>query len=144
MVREFADVKVLYPIHMNPAIRQTAEAAFGGDPRIKLVEPLDVLEFHNFMAQAYMVLTDSGGVQEEAPALGKPVLVLRDTTERPEGVSAGTLKLVGTDEESIYREFKALLSDHDAYERMSVADNPYGDGWASRRIADVLERDLYQ
>lgn len=143
-VREFSDIKVLYPVHMNPVIRQAAQAAFAGNDRIRLVEPLDVLDFHNFMARAYLVLTDSGGVQEEAPALGKPVLVLRDTTERPEGVTAGTLKLVGTDEEIIYREFKKLLTDSRAYRQMSVAANPYGDGFASQRIADILQQDLCQ
>ncbi|MDD4796455.1 MAG: UDP-N-acetylglucosamine 2-epimerase (non-hydrolyzing) [Eubacteriales bacterium] len=142
VVREFDDIKVLYPVHMNPAVRQAASDAFGSNARVKLVEPLDVLGFHNFMARSYLVLTDSGGLQEEAPALGKPVLVLRDTTERPEGVTAGTLKLVGTDEERIYGEFKTLLSDARAYEHMSLAANPYGDGFASRRIADILEKEL--
>jgi len=139
VVEEFPDIKVLYPIHMNPVIRETAEAAFQGMDRIRMVEPLDVLDFHNFMARAYMVLTDSGGVQEEAPSLGKPVLVLRDTTERPEGVAAGTLKVVGTDRETLYREFTRLLTDREEYDRMSVAANPYGDGFASKRIADILE-----
>jgi len=140
VVGEFDDIKVLYPVHMNPVIRRTAETAFGGNERVRLVEPLDVLDFHNFMARAYLVLTDSGGVQEEAPSLGKPVLVLRDTTERPEGVAAGTLKLVGTDRENFYREFKRLLTDPQAYNQMSVAANPYGDGFASQRIADILEQ----
>lgn len=139
VVAEFSDIKVLYPVHMNPVIQNAAESAFGGNKRIRLVEPLDVLDFHNFMARAYLVLTDSGGVQEEAPSLGKPVLVLRDTTERPEGIAAGTLKLVGTDPYNICREFKLLLTDMKAYKRMSVATNPYGDGFASKRIADILE-----
>ena len=139
VVEECGDIKVLYPIHMNPVIRRAADAVFRGTDRVRIVEPLDVLDFHNFMARAYMVLTDSGGVQEEAPSLGKPVLVLRDTTERPEGVEAGTLKVVGTDPEVFYREFKRLLTDREEYDRMSVAANPYGDGYASRRIADILE-----
>lgn len=139
VVEEFADIKVLYPIHMNPVIREIADAIFQGMDQVRMVSPLDVLDFHNFMARAYMVLTDSGGVQEEAPSLGKPVLVLRDTTERPEGVEAGTLKVVGTDRETFYREFKRLLTDRVEYDRMSVAANPYGDGFASQRIADILE-----
>ena len=140
VMKEFDDIKVLYPVHMNPVIRHAAAAAFDGNDRVRLVEPLDVLDFHNFMARAYLVLTDSGGVQEEAPSLGKPVLVLRDTTERPEGVAAGTLKLVGTDRENIYREFKRLLTDPQAYNKMSIAANPYGDGFASQRIANILEQ----
>lgn len=132
-------VKAIYPIHMNPAVRSVADEAFGGDDRIHLIEPLDVLDFHNFMEHSYLILTDSGGIQEEAPSLGKPVLVMRDTTERPEGIEAGTLKLVGTDEETIYREFSRLLTDPAEYEKMSRASNPYGDGHASERIADVLE-----
>jgi len=133
------DTKAIYPIHMNPAVRETALSILSGDERIRIIEPLDVLDFHNFMARSYLILTDSGGIQEEAPSLGKPVLVMRDTTERPEGIAAGTLKLVGTDEETIYREFCRLLDDKEEYERMSRASNPYGDGLASRRIADVLE-----
>lgn len=135
---EHPDVKAIYPIHLNPVVRQTAREIFGDDDRIHLIDPLDVLDFHNFMARSYLILTDSGGIQEEAPSLGKPVLVMRDTTERPEGISAGTLKLVGTQEETIYREFKTLLEDKKAYAKMSNASNPYGDGFASRRIADVL------
>lgn len=135
---EHPDVKAIYPIHLNPVVRQTAREIFGDDDRIHLIDPLDVLDFHNFMARSYLILTDSGGIQEEAPSLGKPVLVMRDTTERPEGISAGTLKLVGTQEETIYREFKILLEDKKAYAKMSNASNPYGDGFASRRIADVL------
>ncbi len=138
---ELPDVKVLYPVHMNPTIRALAREILGGDERIRLIPPLDVLDFHNILARSDLVMTDSGGIQEEAPSLGKPVLVLRDTTERPEGVAAGTLKLVGTDEETIYREAKRLLTDEAAYYQMSVASNPYGDGQACRRIADILEKD---
>lgn len=137
---EHTEVKAIYPIHMNPAVRETAREVLGGDERIRIIEPLDVLDFHNFMARSYLILTDSGGIQEEAPSLGKPVLVMRDTTERPEGVAAGTLKLVGTNEESIYKAFRQLLEDPAEYARMSGASNPYGDGLASKRIADVLER----
>lgn len=135
---EHPDVKAIYPIHMNPAVRQTASEILGGDDRIHIIEPLEVLDFHNFLARSYMILTDSGGIQEEAPSLGKPVLVMRDTTERPEGIAAGTLKLVGTDEEVIYHNFKLLLNDSAEYGRMSNASNPYGDGFASKRIADIL------
>ena len=137
---EYPDVKAIYPIHMNPVVRQTAEEELSGCDRIRIIEPLDVLDFHNFLSRSYLILTDSGGIQEEAPSLGKPVLVMRDTTERPEGISAGTLKLVGTDEEVIYRNFKELLEDSEAYERMAHASNPYGDGHACERIADVLEK----
>ena len=137
---EFPDVRVLYPVHMNPAIRALADELLGGDERIRLIPPLDVLDFHNILARSHLVLTDSGGIQEEAPSLGKPVLVMRDTTERPEGVAAGTLKLVGTHEEDVYRETKRLLTDADAYHSMSIASNPYGDGFACRRIADILEQ----
>ena len=136
---EHADVKAIYPIHLNPVVRQTAAEIFGDDERIHLIEPLDVLDFHNFMARSYLILTDSGGIQEEAPSLGKPVLVMRDTTERPEGIAAGTLKLVGTEEVTIYREFTRLLGDKAEYDAMSHASNPYGDGHASERIADILE-----
>lgn len=136
---EHLDVKAIYPIHMNPVVRETANAILGGDERIRIIEPLDVLDFHNFLAHSYLILTDSGGIQEEAPSLGKPVLVMRDTTERPEGITAGTLKLVGTDEETIYHAFKQLLEDKDEYERMSKASNPYGDGFACKRIVDILE-----
>lgn len=136
------DVKAIYPIHMNPVVRKTARDILGDDDRIHLIEPLDVLDFHNFMAKSYLILTDSGGIQEEAPSLGKPVLVMRDTTERPEGIDAGTLKLVGTQEETIYREFERLLDDEDAYAQMARASNPYGDGFACRRIADVLSSRL--
>lgn len=138
----YPDVKVIYPIHMNPAVREIAAGELSGQERIRLIEPLDVLDFHNFMARCHLILTDSGGIQEEAPSLGKPVLVMRDTTERPEGVKAGTLKLVGTDEEAIYRSCRMLLEDEAAYAAMSGASNPYGDGYASRRIADILEREL--
>ena len=136
---EHPDVKAIYPIHMNPAVRETANEILGNDARIHLIEPLDVLDFHNFLSRSYLILTDSGGIQEEAPSLGKPVLVMRDTTERPEGIAAGTLKLVGTEEETIYRTFRELLEDEDAYRSMSTASNPYGDGQASRRIADILQ-----
>lgn len=137
---EHPDVKAIYPIHMNPAVRRTADEILGGEERIRIIEPLEVLDFHNFLARSYLILTDSGGIQEEAPSLGKPVLVMRDTTERPEGIAAGTLKLVGTDEEVIYRNFKLLLDDADAYGAMSSASNPYGDGFACRRIADILSQ----
>ncbi len=139
---EHPDVKAIYPIHMNPIVRETADAILGGDERIHIIEPLDVLDFHNFMARSYMILTDSGGIQEEAPSLGKPVLVMRDTTERPEGIKAGTLKLVGTDEETIYAEFKRLLTDKEAYDAMAKASNPYGDGHACERIANVLVEEI--
>lgn len=140
IVDENPDVKVIYPIHMNPVVRKAADEELGNDDRIHIIEPLDVLDFHNFLSRSYLILTDSGGIQEEAPSLGKPVLVMRDTTERPEGIAAGTLKLVGTDEEVIYTEFKKLLNDMSEYEKMSKASNPYGDGFACKRIADVLER----
>lgn len=136
---EHPDVKAIYPIHMNPVVRETANAILGDDERIHIIEPLDVLDFHNFLSRSYLILTDSGGIQEEAPSLGKPVLVMRDTTERPEGIKAGTLKLVGTDEEVIYKNFKLLLEDKEEYNKMSLASNPYGDGFAGRRIADILE-----
>ncbi len=136
---EHPDVKAIYPIHMNPLVREAANEELGGCDRIRIIEPLDVLDFHNFLSRSYMILTDSGGIQEEAPSLGKPVLVMRDTTERPEGLKAGTLKLVGTDEEVIYSSFKELLENEDAYNAMSTASNPYGDGMASIRIADILE-----
>ena len=138
IVDEFPDVKVLYPIHLNPAVRQVAREVFEGCERIRLIEPLEVFDFHNFQNRSFIILTDSGGIQEEAPSLGKPVLVLRDTTERPEGIEAGTLKLVGTDEEIIYREARRLLTDEEEYRRMSRASNPYGDGHASQRIADAI------
>lgn len=140
IVDETPDVKVIYPIHMNPVVRKAADEELGNDDRIHIIEPLDVLDFHNFMARSYLILTDSGGIQEEAPSLGKPVLVMRDTTERPEGIKAGTLKLVGTDEEVIYQEFKKLLTDKAEYEKMSKASNPYGDGFACQRIADILAK----
>ena len=136
---EHPDVKAIYPIHMNPAVRQAAEAELSGCDRIRIIEPLEVLDFHNFLSRSYMILTDSGGIQEEAPSLGKPVLVMRDTTERPEGVKAGTLKLVGTDEQVIYDNFKLLLENPAVYEAMAQASNPYGDGLACKRIADILE-----
>ena len=139
---ENSDVKAIYPIHMNPVVRETADNILGNDDRIHIIEPLDVLDFHNFLSRSYMILTDSGGIQEEAPSLGKPVLVMRDTTERPEGIKAGTLKLVGTDEETIYQNFKLLLEDDEEYQKMSHASNPYGDGHACERIAEILENEL--
>jgi len=139
IVDEYPDIKVIYPIHMNPVVREIASEILGNNDRIRIIEPLEVLDFHNFLARSYLILTDSGGIQEEAPSLGKPVLVMRDTTERPEGIAAGTLKLVGTNEETIYNTFKLLLEDKDEYEKMSRASNPYGDGLASKRIADILE-----
>lgn len=142
IVDEFPDVKVIYPIHMNPVVREIANAELGDSDRIRIIEPLEVIDFHNFLARSYMILTDSGGIQEEAPSLGKPVLVMRDTTERPEGIKAGTLKLVGTDEETIYNNFKTLLENKQEYEKMSKAQNPYGDGFACKRIADILEEKL--
>ena len=136
---EHPDVRAIYPIHMNPVVRRAADEELGGCDRIHIIEPLEVLDCHNILAKSYMILTDSGGIQEEAPSLGKPVLVMRDTTERPEGIAAGTLRLVGTDEEVIYDNFRRLLEDKDAYNAMAHAANPYGDGLASRRIADILE-----
>lgn len=138
IVDEFPDVKVVYPIHLNPKVREIANEVFKGSDRIRLIEPLEVFDFHNFQNKSYIILTDSGGIQEEAPSLGKPVLVLRDTTERPEGIEAGTLKLVGTDEEVIYRETKELLNNQATYDAMSKASNPYGDGKASIRIVDAI------
>ncbi len=140
IIDENPDVKAIYPIHMNPLVRQAANEELSGCDRIHIIEPLEVLDFHNLLARSYMILTDSGGIQEEAPSLGKPVLVMRDTTERPEGIAAGTLKLVGTDENVIYENFKVLLQNKDEYDKMSQASNPYGDGFASRRIADILEK----
>ena len=136
---EHPDVKAIYPIHMNPVVRQAADEELRGCDRIHIIEPMEVLDFHNLLARSYLILTDSGGIQEEAPSLGKPVLVMRDTTERPEGIDAGTLRLVGTNEDIIYRNFKQLLEDNDAYQAMAHASNPYGDGRACRRIADILE-----
>ena len=142
IVNEHSDIKAIYPIHMNPVVRETANSILADNDRIKIIDPLEVVDFHNFLNASFLILTDSGGIQEEAPSLGKPVLVMRDTTERPEGISAGTLKLVGTNEETIYDAFKQLLNDKDEYDRMSKASNPYGDGLASKRIADVLEKTL--
>ena len=136
---EHPDVKAIYPIHMNPVVRETANQILSGEDRIRIIEPLEVLDFHNFLARSFLILTDSGGIQEEAPSLGKPVLVMRDTTERPEGIKAGTLKLVGTDEETIYNSFTELLTNEKVYNAMSKASNPYGDGYACKRIADILE-----
>ena len=138
IVDEHDDVKVIYPIHKNPLVRQAAEEELGDCDRVHIIEPLEVLDFHNFLARSYMILTDSGGIQEEAPSLGKPVLVMRDTTERPEGIKAGTLKLVGTNEETIYENFKLLLEDKEEYEKMAHVSNPYGDGKASEKIVKIL------
>lgn len=138
IVDEYEDVKVVYPIHMNPIVREAANSFLAGSERIKIIEPLDVLDFHNFLNASYLIITDSGGIQEEAPSLGKPVLVMRDTTERPEGVEAGTLKLVGTNENTIYSSFKLLLTDSEEYKKMSKAANPYGDGFASKKIVEIL------
>ncbi len=139
VMEEHPDVKAIYPIHMNPVVRKAADEELGGLDRVHIIEPLEVFDFHNFLARSYMILTDSGGIQEEAPSLGKPVLVMRDTTERPEGIKAGTLKLVGTDEQVIYENFKLLLENEKAYNDMAQASNPYGDGFACKRIADILE-----
>lgn len=138
IIEEHDDVQVVYPVHLNPTVREIADEVLGKDPRIHLIEPLEVIDFHNFAERAYIILTDSGGVQEEAPSLGVPVLVLRDTTERPEGIEAGTLKLAGVEEENIYRLTKELLTDEAEYDRMSKASNPYGDGHASKRIGDAI------
>lgn len=138
ILAEHEDVQVVYPVHMNPAVREIANEILGDHKRVHLIEPLEVFDFHNFAANSYMILTDSGGVQEEAPSLGKPVLVLRDTTERPEGIAAGTLKLAGTEEETIYTLAKQLIEDKNAYESMAKASNPYGDGHASERIVKAL------
>lgn len=138
IVDETPDVKVIYPVHLNPKVKEVADEILGNDDRIKLISPLEVIDFHNFINKSYLILTDSGGIQEEAPSLGKPVLVLRDTTERPEGIDAGTLKLAGTDEETIYTLTKELLTNKEVYDKMSKASNPYGDGKASIRIADAI------
>lgn len=142
VVDEFSDIKLIYPVHMNPIVRESASRYLLGSDRIRMIEPLDVIDFHNIMARSFLILTDSGGIQEEAPSLGVPVLVMRDTTERPEGLDAGTLKLVGTNELTIYETFKNLLEDKEEYLRMSEIQNPYGDGFASKRIADILEERL--
>lgn len=142
VLNEHRQVKLVYPVHLNPVIQEIAMREFGDCPNIRLIKPLDVLDFHNFMSRAYLILTDSGGVQEEAASLGKPVLVMRDTTERPEGIETGVLKLVGTEEKDIYREFGRLLTDPSIYKGMSSAENPYGDGQASVRIADILRDSL--
>ena len=139
VIDEYPDVKALYPIHMNPIVRKAADEELGDCDRIHIVDPVEVFDCHNIMAKSYLILTDSGGIQEEAPSLGKPVLVMRDTTERPEGIEAGTLKLVGTDEEVIYNNFRELLENKESYDKMAKATNPYGDGFACKRIADILE-----
>lgn len=142
VIEENNDVKAIYPIHMNPIVRKAAEEELSGCDRVHIIEPLEVVDFHNFLARSFLILTDSGGIQEEAPSLGKPVLVMRDTTERPEGIKAGTLKLVGTNESVIYDNFSRLLADKDEYDRMAHASNPYGDGHACARIADILTNAL--
>ncbi|MCO8291377.1 non-hydrolyzing UDP-N-acetylglucosamine 2-epimerase [Tetragenococcus halophilus] len=139
IINEHDDIKAVYPIHMNPVVREAAQEILGDTDRVRIIEPLEVLDFHNFLSKSNLILTDSGGVQEEAPSLGKPVLVMRDTTERPEGVTSGTLKLVGTSEKTIYKSFKQLLENGEEYEKMSKASNPYGDGLASKRITDIIE-----
>ncbi len=138
IVNDYNDVKVIYPIHKNPLIRKLANEEFKNNERIHIIEPLEVIDFHNFIARSYLILTDSGGIQEEAPSLGKPVLVMRDMTERPEGIEAGTLKLVGTDEENIYEAAKLLLNNRDEYNKMSESSNPYGDGRACKKIVEAL------
>ena len=141
IIDKYDDVKMVYPVHLNPLVVDAANKVFGDCDKIKLIKPLEVVEFHNLLSRSYLILTDSGGIQEEAPSLGKPVIVLRDTTERPEGITAGTLKLAGTEEETIFRLVDELLSDEKEYERMSKASNPYGDGHASERIVDaIIER----
>ena len=142
IIDEYDDVKVIYPIHMNPIVRKAAEEELGDCKRIHIIEPLDVVDFHNFLSRCYMILTDSGGIQEEAPALGKPVLVMRDTTERPEGIEAGTLRLVGTDEETIYMNFKLLLESKEEYDKMTNASNPYGDGTTCQKIISILDNSI--
>ena len=141
ILNEYSDVKVIYPVHLNPKVQSVAKEVLGNLDRVRLIEPLDVLDFHNFMERAYFIMSDSGGVQEEAPSLGKPVLVLRDTTERPEGIKAGTLELVGTNEEDVYRSAKELLDNKEKYKKMSEAKNPYGDGLASKYIVDAILED---
>lgn len=143
IVEEFDDVQVVYPVHLNPKVRDVADEILGDNKKIHLIEPLNVVDFHNFMEKSYIIMTDSGGIQEEAPSLGKPVLVLRDTTERPEGVEAGTLKLVGTNKDNIYEATKELLTDKELYKAMSIASNPYGDGFASKYIVDIIIDRLY-
>lgn len=138
LVDEFEGIQVVYPVHLNPVVRDIADRVLGNDSKVHLIEPLEVADFHNFLSRAYIILTDSGGIQEEAPSLGVPVLVLRDTTERPEGIEAGTLKLAGTDEVTIYNMARELLTNYNEYERMAKASNPYGDGHASRRIVESI------
>lgn len=140
IIDKYDDIKMVYPVHLNPIVVETANEIFGDCERVKLVKPLEVVEFHNLLNKSYLILTDSGGIQEEAPSLGKPVIVLRDTTERPEGIEAGTLKLAGTEEETIYEILEELLNDNQAYQKMSMASNPYGDGKASEKIVDAIEK----
>lgn len=140
IIDKYDDIKMVYPVHLNPIVVETANEIFGDCERVKLVKPLEVVEFHNLLNKSYLILTDSGGIQEEAPSLGKPVIVLRDTTERPEGIEAGTLRLAGTEEETIYEILEELLNDNQAYQKMSMASNPYGDGKASEKIVDAIEK----
>ena len=140
ITKEYGDIRIIYPIHKNPVVREIAQKIFKDNEQVKLIEPLEVIDFHNILAKSHIILTDSGGIQEEAPSLGKPVLVLRDTTERPEGIEAGTLKLVGTNEENVYKNIRELLDNKEEYEKMSKATNPYGNGFASKRIADILDK----
>jgi UDP-N-acetylglucosamine 2-epimerase (non-hydrolysing) len=142
IIEEHSDIKAIYPIHMNPLVRNAANEILGDLDRVRIIEPLEVVDFHNFLSQSHIILTDSGGIQEEAPSLGKPVLVMRDTTERPEGIAAGTLELVGTNEQTIYDAFKLLLNNDEKYEAMSQASNPYGDGFSSERIANIIIENL--
>lgn len=142
LLDKHSDIQVVYPVHMNPAVREVADELLGNNSRVHLIEPLEVVDFHNFAARSHIILTDSGGIQEEAPSLGKPVIVLRDTTERPEGIEAGTLKLAGTDEETIFSLSDTLLSNEEEYEKMAQASNPYGDGHASQRIVEALKQYL--
>jgi UDP-N-acetylglucosamine 2-epimerase (non-hydrolysing) len=142
ILNEYPDIKAIYPIHLNPIVRQIANEIFVENKKLKIIEPLEVIDFHNFLAASYFILTDSGGIQEEAPSLGKPVLVMRDTTERPEGIKAGTLKLVGTNEANIYNNCVLLLNDSDAYNKMSKASNPYGDGFACKKIVNIIESEF--
>lgn len=144
ILEEYNDVKAIYPVHMNPTVRRIAEQELGDCKMIHIISPIDVLDFHNFMARSHIILTDSGGIQEEAPSLGKPVLVMRNTTERPEGIEAGTLRLVGTEENVIYESCKLLLDNQHEYKKMACASNPYGDGYACERIADILEMKLFE
>ena len=140
IIDKYEDIKVVYPVHLNPRVQTAAQEVFGDSDRVRLIAPMEVVDFHNLLSRSHLILTDSGGIQEEAPSLGKPVIVLRDTTERPEGITAGTLKLAGTHEDTIFAMIEELLTDQAAYDRMSHASNPYGDGLASQRIVDAILR----